>query len=91
MKADMDAVRSADNSQAYRDIHGFDFDDERAAAACSRWKRPPRGGLGLAAIAAFFRRSALWIGVSGGDFESSVMAVPGLAAAVTPHIGFAEG
>ena len=27
-------------------------DDDSAAAACSRWKRPPRGGFGLASIAA---------------------------------------
>jgi len=35
-------------------------------AACSRWKRPPRGGLGRAAMASCFSRRARWIGVSVG-------------------------
>src|SRR5947208_3972805 len=56
--------------RSQRDIHGFDFEDERAAAACSRWNLPPRGGFGRAAIFSFFRRSALWIGVSSADFGS---------------------
>ncbi|EEF23807.1 conserved hypothetical protein [Ricinus communis] len=38
--------------------------------ACSRWKRPPRGGLGRAAIAACLMRRARWIGVSPGGPSS---------------------
>ena len=64
--------------EIYRVIQGFDFEELRAAAACSRWNLPPRGGLGLASMAAFFRRRALCIGVSsdgmgGGVFGLSVM------------------
>ena len=65
--AAMDLRRSLREAPcAYRDIQGFDFDDECAAAACSRWNLPPLGGFGRAAIFSFLRRSARWIGVSSG-------------------------
>jgi hypothetical protein len=66
-------TRAEEGACAYRDIQGFDFDDEAWAAACSRWNRPPLGGVGLAASAAFFSRSAFWIGVSEGSSGVSGM------------------
>jgi len=46
-----------------RFIQGFDFPEAREAV-CWRWNFPPRGGLGLASVAARLSRSARWIGVS---------------------------
>src|SRR3989338_1767188 len=62
-------------SLPYLDIQGLDFEDEANAAACSRWKRPPRGAFGRAAMAAFFSRSAFCIGVSSGVTSSVIDAL----------------
>ena len=40
-----------------RFIQGFDF-PEPSAAACCRWNLPPRGGFGLASMAACLSRNA---------------------------------
>jgi hypothetical protein len=53
---------------------GFDA-PEGMAAACLRWDLPRPGGLGLAASAAFFMRSARAIGLSVSVFGSSLMAL----------------
>ena len=56
----------------YRFIQGLDF-PAAIPAACSRWNFPPRGGVGLAAIAAFFSRRARWMEVSEGEAGWLVM------------------
>jgi len=53
----------------YRETHGARLPEPPFAAACSRWNRPPLGGLGRAASAACFRRSTRWSGVSSGSSD----------------------
>jgi hypothetical protein len=55
-----------------RFIQGFDFPEARAAV-CWRWNFPPRGGLGLALVAARLSRSARWVGVSAAGSGGSLI------------------
>src|SRR5690606_41262690 len=53
-------------------------------AACSRWKRPPRGGLGRASIAAFLSRRARCTGVAPGTASAGPAAAAGSSSALLP-------